>query len=309
MEAFLEEFGSELLERPEVQVLAELLQKPDASPTAAVQRLLQSREIPPQKGDESPSSNNTNGAGNHAWFTMFPLVELASLTPAAQQAKLIEFVAQLQKTPVIDPVTAQPPTVADDLKLWTDLPYLRIYLADRSGFRAWTPSLSLFPFSFPPLFGSFAPTSADWDQAGYVKKAYPEAEEYPPAEVREWENRNAFMAQLTAAADELSHPMDFSLYGLYACRSAFEEKEEPVEEAVRAACIWFIYAGARMWENCQARRGFGDSPDDPRYFDLPRWRRWEEGLQAARREFRRQSTQELIQTALMELGRAQSRIH
>ncbi|RAH43659.1 DUF3632 domain-containing protein [Aspergillus brunneoviolaceus CBS 621.78] len=277
MEAFLEEFGSELLERPEVQVLAELLQKPDASPTAAVQRLLQTRETPPQENEPLDSSgNNTSNAGNHAWFTMFPLVELASLTPAAQQAKLIEFVAQLQKTPVIDPVTGRPLTAAEDLKLWTDLPYLRIYLADRSGFR-------------------------------YVKKEYPEAEEYPPAEVREWENRTAFMAQLTAAADALGHPMDFSLYGLYACRSAFEEEDEPVEEAVRAACIWFFYAGARMWENCQARRRFGDSPEDPRYFDLPRWRRWEEGLQAARREFRRRSTQELIQTALTELGRAQQR--
>ncbi|RAH81511.1 hypothetical protein BO86DRAFT_430886 [Aspergillus japonicus CBS 114.51] len=274
METFLKEFGSELLERPEVQALADLLQKPDVSPTAAVQQLLQAREIPPQKGDEPPSSNN---AGNHAWFTMFPLVELASLTPAAQQAKLIEFVAQLQKTPVLDPVTGQPVTVADDLTLWTDLPYLRIYLADRSGFR-------------------------------YVKGKYPEAEAYPPAEVQEWENRNAFMAQLTAAAAELGHPMDLSLYGLYACRSAFEEEEGLGEEAVRAACIWFIHAGGRMWENCQARRGFGDRPQDPRFFDLPRWRRWEEGLRTASREFSRESTQELIQKALMEFGRVQSRI-
>ncbi|PYH81924.1 hypothetical protein BO82DRAFT_401848 [Aspergillus uvarum CBS 121591] len=252
METCLEEFGSELLERLEVQVLVEL-QKTDVSPTAAVQRLLQAREIPPQKGDEPPSSKN---AGNHAWFTIFSLVELASLTPAAQQVKLIEFVAQLQKIPVIDPATEQQLIVADDLNVWTDLPYRRIYLADRSGFRN-------------------------------VKGNYTEAEEYPPAEVQEWENRNAFMAQLTAAAVELGHPMDFSLYGL------------------RAACIWFIHAGARMWENCQARQGLGD----PRYFDLPRLRRWEEGLRTAQREFTRESTQELIQKALTELWGAQSRIH
>ncbi|RAH39783.1 uncharacterized protein BO95DRAFT_469427 [Aspergillus brunneoviolaceus CBS 621.78] len=38
METVFGKFGSELLERPEVQVLAVLLQKPDISPIATVQR-------------------------------------------------------------------------------------------------------------------------------------------------------------------------------------------------------------------------------------------------------------------------------
>ncbi|PWY81905.1 hypothetical protein BO70DRAFT_379865 [Aspergillus heteromorphus CBS 117.55] len=258
----MDDFDPDLTARPEFQVIIQLLQSPEASPIEAVQRLLQAREDQQQSQKEPRARID----GNHAWFTMLSLVELATLTPAAEQTKLVGFVSQLQQTPVTDPTTGETPT-AIDLNLWTDLPYLRVYLGDRFGFNYSTQN--------------------------------------SPAEIQEWENRNAFMAQLTAAADHLGHAMDFSIYGLYTFEEAFE-KDKPVEEAVRTACVWFIFAGKRLWENCRAGRVFGGEGDPPRRgFDLERWQLWKGGIGAARLAIGGGDSQELVAKASAEMEGAE----
>ncbi|OJJ72502.1 hypothetical protein ASPBRDRAFT_123207 [Aspergillus brasiliensis CBS 101740] len=272
----MEDFGEELLELPEYQVIHDLARNPDVSPTEAVQRLLQIREDLHQ-GQQEPLSEID---GNHTWNTMFLMVEFVNLTPAAQQRNLIDFIIQLQHVEIIDPATGQSPT-AIDLKLWTQLPYLEVYLADMYGFR----------------YRSQYAQQVDEDPQ----------KEYPPSDLQEWENRNAFMAQITAKADHLRHPMDVSLYALYSCRSAFE-CDQLIEEAVRTACIWYIYAGQRVWENCQIKRVYGDDDDPPprRRFNMKKWRLWKDGLKAAQREFPRESTQEMLRKALEEVEKAEA---
>ncbi|GKZ48982.1 hypothetical protein AbraIFM66951_001230 [Aspergillus brasiliensis] len=250
----MEDFGEELIELPEYQVIHDLARNPDVSPTEAVQRLLQIREDLHQ-GQQEPLSEID---GNHTWNTMFLMVEFVNLTPAAQQRNLIDFIIQLQH-----------------------LPYLELYLADMYGFR----------------YRSQYAQQVDEDPQ----------KEYPPSDLQEWENRNAFMAQITAKADHLRHPMDVSLYALYSCRSAFEI-DQLIEEAVRTACIWYIYAGQRVWENCQIKRVYGDDDDPPprRRFNMKKWRLWKDGLKAAQREFPRESTQEMLRKALEEVEKAEA---
>ncbi|OJJ68138.1 hypothetical protein ASPBRDRAFT_47089 [Aspergillus brasiliensis CBS 101740] len=270
----MENFGEEFFARPEYQVINDLVQNPDVSPAEAVQRLLRVREALHREGREPP----TDIDGTHTWIAMLTVVEFANITPAAQQHKLIDFIAHLQRTEVIDPATGEVPTSVGQ-KLWTELPYLGVYLADMYG------------FAYKPEYAR----QADEDPQ----------REYPPKELQEWENLNAFMAQITAKADHLNHAMDASLYALYACRETFEESDPVVEEAVRASCIWYIYAGQRIWENCQVQRQLGDDGSPRRRFTMERWRIWKDGVKAAQLQFPRASTQEMIQKALAEIEKAE----
>ncbi|GKZ58744.1 hypothetical protein AnigIFM49718_004577 [Aspergillus niger] len=269
-------FSEEFLARPEYQVIKAFVQNPDVSPAEAVQRLLRVREVLHREGREPP----TDIDGTHTWIAMVTVVDLVSLTPAAQQHKFIEFIDHLQRTKVIDPLSGEEPT-AVDMKLWTELPYLGVYLRD------------MYFFKYVPEYAQ----QVDDDPR----------REYPPSELQEWENRNAFMAQLTAKADHLGHTIDASLYALWACRETFEECDPLVEEAVRISCIWYIYASQRMWENCQVRRTFGDAdnPSPRQRFMMKKWYRWRNDLKAAQLQFPRASTQEMIQKALTEIEKAE----
>ncbi|OJJ67733.1 hypothetical protein ASPBRDRAFT_186370 [Aspergillus brasiliensis CBS 101740] len=273
----MEALQEESIERPEYPVIDELVQNPAVSPAEAVQRLLRVREDLHRERQESESPSDIDG--NHTWCAMTRVVDNANITPAEQQGKLLDFLAELQHTKVVDPVTGEEPTVVD-CKLWTELPYLAIYLRDCYGFR------------FKPDYAQ----QVDEDPQ----------KEYPPSDLQEWENRNAFMAQLTARADHFCPVMDASLYAFYSCRSAFQE-EPMIEETVRTACIWYIHAGQRIWENCQVRRVFGDDDDPPprRSFNMKKWRRYKKGLYVAQQAFPRESTQEMIRMALEEIKKAE----
>ncbi|GLA54414.1 hypothetical protein AnigIFM63604_000556 [Aspergillus niger] len=240
-------FSEEFLARPEYQVIKAFVQNPDVSPAEAVQRLLRVREVLHWEGREPP----TDIDGTHTWIAMVTVVDLVSLTPAAQQHKFIEFIDHLQRTKVIDPVSGEEPT-AVDMKLWTELPYLGVDDDPRR--------------------------------------------EYPPSELQEWENRNAFMAQLTAKADHLGHTIDASLYARYG----------RAEKRLRSVIRWWKRL-QRMWENCQVRRTFGEAenPSPRQRFTMKKWYHWRNGLKAAQLQFPRASTQEMIQKALTEIEKAE----
>lgn len=123
----MESLNEDSLSRPEYPVIDELIQNPAVSPAEAVQNLLRVREVLHRERHESESPSDIDG--NHTWYAMTRVVDTANITPPDQQDKLIDFIFELQRTKVIDPVTGEEPT-AVDLKLWTEVPYLSIYLTD-----------------------------------------------------------------------------------------------------------------------------------------------------------------------------------
>jgi len=60
-----------------------------------------------------------------------------------------------------------------------------------------------------------------------------------PQECSQRENWTAFLAQLTARSKGENDPFDFSLFGLWAMRDAFEEEADGAPKgAVRLAALW-----------------------------------------------------------------------
>lgn len=139
----------------------------------------------------------------------------------------------------------------------------------------------------------------------------------PTEDKQRWGNRNAFLAQLTAAAEvdytsDWHHPMDFSVFGLWAFQTAFE-KESPAEEgvsadtAVRAACQWYIYAADRLWANVENGRAFegkigsglGKYQDKSwTGYNRERWAVWEQALVDAKATSTDEETKKLVQDTL-----------
>lgn len=128
-----------------------------------------------------------------------------------------------------------------------------------------------------------------------------------PEHQQRWTNLNAFIAQLSQAADihyESSdeplniHALDKSLRAIWTMQKALEDEEHPPETlvntaAMRAACLWFIYASDRLWANVQNGRKYdkscGAGSKNPKYsekgwngFGRERWDIWEQGLQDAK---------------------------
>ncbi|KAI0888772.1 uncharacterized protein GGS22DRAFT_184351 [Annulohypoxylon maeteangense] len=184
------------------------------------------------------------------------VIDVASRTPIPQQVKLVDFLIQLQKLNVIDPVTGKP-LECDGRKIWADLP--RIGMSFRE---AW---------NFDPQDTNATPE----DKAG-------------------WENKTAFLAQVTALSpignpSEITTSLNCSLYALWAMRSAFEGTT-PADTTLRAACLWIIYAGDRLLMNVENELTFEANLGIPggsykkkewRGFNKERMEVWKNGFKAA----------------------------
>jgi len=228
------------------------------------------------------ASNDPKALSLHLWETWWALLEIVACTPPAQQSKLVDFMAQLQKKILTDPATGEP-LKSSDLNMWTDLPTFSWALRDGWNINVWSPDL----------------TAEDKQR---------------------WDHRNAFLAQLAAAAQvdyksDWHHPMDFSLFGLWAFGTAFE-KEAPADvsadTAVRAVCWWYIYAADRLWANVENGRvwegkigsGLGKYQDKPwTGYNRERWGVWEQGLMAAKGASTDGETKKLIEDALAHIKR------
>lgn len=140
-------------------------------------------------------------------------------------------------------------------------------------------------------------------------------------------NLNAFLAQLTQAADihytpskeEVRfHPLDKSLRAIWTIAIALEDKRLPASlgdtAAMKASCQWFIYAAEQLWANVLSSRTYpkaaGAGPGK-RYEDKgwmgytrERWGVWEDALNEARAECQDEWTWKLIDDALANLRRA-----
>lgn len=127
-----------------------------------------------------------------------------------------------------------------------------------------------------------------------------------PEQKQRWVRLNAFIAQLSQAADVQYtspvegvnvHPMDKSLRAIWTMQKALEDEASPPETlldtaALQAACVWFIHAADRLWANVEKSRTYvqsaGAGPGSPKYsgkgwsgFERDRWDVWRQGLEDA----------------------------
>ncbi|KZL71230.1 hypothetical protein CT0861_04824, partial [Colletotrichum tofieldiae] len=110
-----------------------------------------------------------------------------------------------------------------------------------------------------------------------------------------WDNLSAFAAQLTARADlnDPQDPFDFSLYGLWTLRTAFEDEhpaDADVAAAVRQAYLWINYSGDTLRKLSTKNRNFeGNSGNAGGNFggrewkglNEERWAAWTEAFASA----------------------------
>jgi hypothetical protein len=155
----------------------------------------------------------------------------------------------------------------------------------------------------------------------------------------QWENFIAFLAQLSTAAEvNYSDPrspmsqieLSFWCYTVFSQAakprpiyppsddedSDGEEEEEeptpkepigfhqPTECAVRAACMWFIYAADRLWAN--VRHGRVSDGDDAKVMTREDWDSWSSIIVSAQEWTTEEETKHLIELALDNAKRAQA---
>jgi hypothetical protein len=79
---------------------------------------------------------------------------------------------------------------------------------------------------------------------------------------------------------------------------------QPTECAVRAACMWFIYAADRLWANVKHRR-VSDS-DDGQIMTNKDWDSWSNVIVSAQEWVTEEETKSLIELALDNVERVQA---
>ncbi|KAL2163569.1 hypothetical protein VTH06DRAFT_5627 [Thermothelomyces fergusii] len=191
--------------------------------------------------------------GDYLWDAFNAVFNAAGRTPPGDQGRLIDFLAQLRGATVTD---AEGKVLKhEDGQVWRDLPTF-----------------------------------------GWVARALWNFEPTEPSataqDVSRWENWTAFLAQLTArSTGEGSDPFDFSIFALWALRSALEEEGGSASKpAVRLASLWVRFAGERL------RKLSADGRDLPgnmgasagkygqrgwKGFNEERWKAWAGELKAA----------------------------
>ncbi|KAF2137353.1 uncharacterized protein K452DRAFT_361903 [Aplosporella prunicola CBS 121167] len=183
-----------------------------------------------------------------------------------QQEKLIAVLQELQNTTVTDPKTGEPVQYFGSI-VWADLPTVGITFADELG-------------SFDPL------DATNW-----------------PEENERWELVTAFAAQLTASP-AIKFDMSSS-WALTAFKYAFgtqNEPSEPTDVAIRAACLWFMLAGERLWDHVRKGDLFAsvEGENDVKY-NLERWEGWKKDLEKLKNS-EDQKTRSLVALALGTIG-------
>ncbi|KAJ3950829.1 hypothetical protein N0V92_012780 [Colletotrichum tropicale] len=194
------------------------------------------------------------------WDTYNAIFATAKQTPPEKQAPLVDFVQRLRETTVTGS-DGQALHLSEGV-VWKDL----------------------------PTFGWVARDLWNFD----VTDASASKEDKTS-----WDNLAAFLAQLTSRAsvsEGTPDPLDYSTYGLWALRTAFEE-EHPAgadkSAALRQASIWIKYSGETLQKlaardaKLEAKTGkaggkFGGK--EWRGFNQERWGVWTEAFTAAQGE-------------------------
>lgn len=280
----MEEYDPDLVPTQEFKILHNLVTDPDASAADAVQQVLDLTTTEILSKNDTPGSNFDSDV---AWNICVLIIDIAANTAPTRQTKLLDFVSRIRKVTVADPRTGEKVGCGNFGYLWTDLHSFGMHAADMCN-------------SCKGTYRILHYIHICITHLHLLSVIHHHS--HTPKELEKWENSTAFIAQSTAAAaitrnGKPTHKMDFSIYGLYACRDAFEEDNQ-YKSAVRTACLWFIYAAGSMLENCKVGRVY-DLHDPPeRGFDLDRWHAWKQGLVRTQVGYGDERTQELVRIAL-----------
>ncbi|CAI7589627.1 unnamed protein product [Penicillium discolor] len=234
------------------------------------------------------------GVGLPDYNVSLAVMELAQRLEPSQHTKLVEFTSHLQKQVAVDPSTNEPLRVQGDT-LWTDMPSFGY-----TELETW--------YEFGGDYKDPSDATLDSRQRDF------------------WVNLNAFLAQLTQAADihytpskeEVRfHPLDKSLRAIWTITMALEDEHLPASlgdtAAMEAACQWFIYAAERLWanvlNNCTYPEAAGAGPGNMYEkkgwtgYTRERWGVWEDALKEARAKCQNERMWKLIDDALASLRR------
>ncbi|KAE8386312.1 hypothetical protein BDV23DRAFT_175564 [Aspergillus alliaceus] len=289
-----EDFIKQIECSKEFQILERLGLHPDATAKDTVQQILDLAVAALDK--EGPAE--LYGVGTIDYNVSLALLELAQRLGPAKHGKLVEFVSLLQKEIVINPSTGEPLQTQGDV-LFADLPSL--------GYTELT----------------------TWYEFGGDYRGNPSDPKTKPKERERWVKLNAFIAQLSQAADIRyppsgetfdMHCMDKSLHAIWTMQFALEHEMHTPEAlvdtaAMEAACVWFIYAADRLWANVQHSRmydvsaGAGSNRFKERGWNgytRERWELWHECLQDAKGACTDERMGNLLEDALAHMRRAAS---
>ncbi|KXG51331.1 Protein of unknown function DUF3632 [Penicillium griseofulvum] len=238
--------------------------------------------------------NKQGGVGLPDYNVSLAVMELTQCLEPSKHTKLVEFILHLQKEVAVNPSTNEPLRVQGDT-LWTDMPSFGY-----TELETW--------YEFGGDYNDPCDATLDSKQRG------------------RWVNLNAFLAQLTQAADihyspadrEVRFsPLDKSLRGIWIMAMALENECLPASmgdtAAMEAACQWFIYAAERLWANVLNSRTYpkvSGAGSGKRYkeegwtgYTRERWRIWENALEEARSKCQDERMWKLINDALISLRR------
>ncbi|KAL4888819.1 hypothetical protein BDV59DRAFT_210937 [Aspergillus ambiguus] len=231
------------------------------------------------------------GIGLPDYNVSLAVMELAQRLEPSKHTKLVEFISHLQNQIAVDPSTNEPLKVQGDT-LWTDMPSFGY-----TELETW--------YEFGGEYKDPCDTALDSKQRD------------------RWANLNAFLAQLTQAADihytphnEVRFsPLDKSLRAIWIMAMALENERPPASlgdtAAMQAACQWFIYAAERLWANTLNNRIYPEAAGagpGKRYeaegwtgYTRGRWEIWEDALKDARASCENERMWKLIDDALASL--------
>ncbi|KAF2141216.1 uncharacterized protein K452DRAFT_359018 [Aplosporella prunicola CBS 121167] len=261
--------------RPEFKILNAIVQQPHES--AAQQSLPDAVQ---QIVDLAPARIPGDDAlGDQIYALSLCVLEVVERTDDPMRLRwLVEFLQQLRKVALTDD-SGQPVRSCDSL-VYTEL----------GGFGP----------VFADTLGSFDPLDSD----------------ILPEDEKAWENLSVFFAQLTGTST--ADCTNWSLWSLTAFHYAFVEPRGPGNAvsnlptpiAVRAACIWFLYAGEVLWSNVQTGFNFGKVPKGEQPdFNREKWNAWRQRLMEYQSRFTDGRTKKFIEDALAEIKRVEGKGH
>ncbi|OBT69217.1 hypothetical protein VE03_01861 [Pseudogymnoascus sp. 23342-1-I1] len=138
------------------------------------------------------------------WPVWESIIDVATDTDHQSQEPLVAIVRAVQQQNFAQDGASEVTVWGEKVKVWSDL----------------------------PLFG--ASVREAWNRS-------PDTNSANDFSASQWRNINAFLARLTSLSP--STPVfDFSMFGLWTLRSAFEEIGEATRADVDAAKVWFEYA-------------------------------------------------------------------